>query len=137
MSDEIRAGGLSESPSESISSRRLIPMQVGKATVYVEQVGEPAEMQADDRIYPVAPLTPQEVFENAVEALQECVRVVGTKIETLAQKAMPHEITVEFSLTFEAKGKMALVPIFVTGETGAGTGLKVTAVWKNLKAEES
>jgi len=122
MSDEIRAGGIHGSLSESVPTRRLIPMQVGKATVYIEQIGEPAEVEADDRIYPVAPPNPKEMFENAVEVLQECVRVVGERIESLTKKTMPQEITVEFSLTFEARGKMALVPVFVTGETNAGKG---------------
>lgn len=137
MSDEIFAGNIDVSRAEPLSpGRRLIPMQVGKATVYIEQIGEPAEVQTDDSIYPVAPPTPREVFENAVEVLQECVQVVGTKLETLAAKAMPQEVTVEFSLTFQARGKMALVPVFVTGESGLETGLKVTALWKRPEEEE-
>ena len=43
---------------------------------------------------------------------------------------VPQEITVEFSLSFQVKGKASLIPMFVTGETGAQTGLKVTAKWK-------
>jgi hypothetical protein len=39
-------------------------------------------------------------------------------------------VSVEFSLSFEATGKAQLVPVFVTGETKAATGLKVKAVWK-------
>ena len=136
MSDEIFAGNIDVSRAEPSPARRLIPMQVGKATVYVEQIGESAEVQADDSIYPVAPPTPREVFENAVEVLQECVRVVGTKLESLTAKAMPQEVTVEFSLTFQARGKIALVPVFVTGESGLETGLKVTALWKRPEEEE-
>lgn len=135
MSDEIRAGGIHDSLSESMPMRRLIPMQVGKATVYVEQVGEPVVAEADDRIRPVAP-SPKEAFEKAVEVLQECVHVVGEKVETLVEKARPREITVEFTLTFGATGRMALIPILVTGETTASTGLKVTAVWRQPEAEQ-
>lgn len=136
VSDEIFAGDLDLSRAKPSPVRRLIPMQVGKATVYIEQIGESAEVQTDDSIYPVAPPTPGEVFENAVEVLQECVRVVGAKLETLATKAMPQEVTVEFSLTFQARGKMTLVPVFVTGETGVETGLKVTALWRRPEEGE-
>lgn len=135
MSDEIFTGSIDVFRAESSPVRRLIPMQVGKATVYVEQIGESAEVQTDDSIYPVAPPTPREAFENAVDVLQECVRVVGTKIETLAAKTMPQEVTVEFSLTFQARGKLALVPVLVTGESGLETGLKVTALWKRSEEE--
>jgi hypothetical protein len=106
-------------------------MRVGSAVVYFEQVGELAVTEEDDRIRPVAAPTPQEAFESAGEILHECVRVIGEKVEALAASARPDEISVEFSLNFEVKGKAALIPIFVTGETGAQTGLKVTASWKN------
>ena len=128
MSD-VRAGGPSEPPSGSAPALRLIPMQVGSATVYIEQVGASPDIEADDAIYPVAPLTPGEAFNRASEVIRECVRVVGERVEALAEKRL-QEITVEFSLTFEVKGKASLIPVFVTGETGAQTGLKVTAVWR-------
>ena len=53
--------------------------------------------------------------------------------EALGAKARPDQMSVEFSLNFEVKGKAALIPVFVTGETGAQTGLKVTALWKNRR----
>jgi len=110
-------------------------MQVGKATVYIEQIGEAVVIEADDRIRPVAP-SMKEVFENAIEVLQECVHVVSEKVETIAKKTRPQEITVEFTLSFEATGKLTVVPILVTGETKGSTGLKVTAVWKQTGAEQ-
>lgn len=127
----IRAGtgGIGEPTPESAPSRRLVPIQVDTATVYIEQIGEPVVIEADDRIRPVAPDT-KEVFENAVEVLQKCVHVMGEKVETIAEKARPQEITVEFTLSFEATGKLTVIPILVTGETKGNTGLKVTAVWK-------
>lgn len=136
MSDMIRAGtgSIGASIPEPAPSRRLVPMQVGNATVYIEQIGEPVITEADDSIRPVAP-SPKEVFEKAVEVIQQCVHVVGEKVEIIAEKARPQEITVEFSLTFEATGKVALIPVFVTGKSKAGTGLKVTAVWKQTEAE--
>jgi len=129
MSNEIRAGGVPVEPtSESAVLKKFIPMQVGKAVVYVEKQGE-AITEEDDGIYPVAP-TPKQAFETAVEALKECVRVVGERMEELAGKAMPKEVEIEFSITFDAKAKGALIPIFVTAEHGIQTGLKVKAVWK-------
>lgn len=129
MSDEIGFGGDGGTRrAASTPQRQLVPMKVGGATVFVEQVGEPLEVETDE-IYPVAPLSPTEAFEKAGEALQECVRVVGEKVEGLAGKAMPREVTVEFTLSFEATGRAQLIPVFLTGETKAQTGLKVTAVW--------
>lgn len=131
MSDEIKAGGVPAEPAhESTVGKKFIPMQVGKATVYVEKQGE-AITEEDDGIYPVAP-SPKQAFETAVEVLKECVRVVGERIEELAGKAMPKEVEIEFSLTFDAKAKGALIPIFVTAEHGLQTGLKVKAVWKGV-----
>lgn len=134
MDDEIRVGGLSADASpESLTGRKLIPMRIGNAVVYVEHFGEAATVEAGDDIYPVAP-NPKKVFETAVEVLKECVRVVGERVEELAGKAMPREVEVEFSLTFDAKAKGALIPIFVTAEQGLQTGLKVKAVWKQQPA---
>jgi hypothetical protein len=112
-------------------------MRVGSATVYVEDFGEPTYIEADDRVRPVALPSPQEAFESAGEIVRECVRVIGERVEALAVKARPQEISVEFSLSFGVKGKAALIPVFVTGETGAETGLKVTAVWKREEAKKA
>src|SRR5712692_2270847 len=103
MSDEIRIGTSSNMLSETAPTRRLIPMRVGSATVYVEEVGEPAVIEADDQVRPVAPPSPQEAFQSAGEILRECVRVIGERVEALTAKTRPHEITVEFSLSFEVK----------------------------------
>ncbi len=40
----------------------------------------------------------------------------------------------EFSLTFDVKGKASVIPILVTGETGVQTGLKITAKWEPEKS---
>jgi hypothetical protein len=104
-------------------------MQVGSATVFIEQVGERVEVQTDDTIYPVSPPSPDEAFDKAGFILQECVRVVGEKIEEIAEKSKPREVTVEFTLSFEAAGKAQLIPVLFTGETKAVTGLKVIAMW--------
>jgi hypothetical protein len=136
MSDEIRMGNPPPRSSESEPIRRFVPMRVGNASVFVEEVGEPALIEAGDQVRPVAPPSPQEAFENAGEILHECVRVLGERIEALAAKARPQEITVEFSLSFEVKGQASLIPVFVTAASSAQTGLKVIAVWKQQEDKE-
>jgi inner membrane protein involved in colicin E2 resistance len=45
----------------------------------------------------------------------------------------PQELSVEFSISFEGTGKAQVIPVLVTAETKASTGLKVTAVWKHTQ----
>jgi hypothetical protein len=122
----IRTAG--EASEETTASRRLVPMQVGKATVYVEDLGA-AEIVEDERIRTVGAVEPAEAFERGGDALQECVRIVGEKVDGLAKTAKPREVTVEFSLNFEAKGKF-VIPVLMSAESGVSTGIKVTAVWR-------
>jgi hypothetical protein len=129
VSDEIRFGGSGQQSVEPTPTRQLVPMRVGNATVFVEQAGGPAEIQTDDSVYPVSPPSPEDAFDKAGQILRECVRVVGERVEELAGKAMPRDISVEFTLSFEAGGKAQLIPVLFTGETKAATGLKITAVW--------
>lgn len=129
MTDEIGFGNDEEPRAEFSRTPTLVPMRVGSATVFVEQAGGFAEIQADDRIYLASPPSPEEAFEEAGQILKECVRVVGERVMELADKSRPRDITVEFSLSFEAAGKAQLIPVLLTGETKAATGLKVTAVW--------
>lgn len=136
MSGEIRIGAISESQPEEEARPQVIPMKVGNATVYVEQIGPPVEVKTDGQVRPVAP-SPDEVFKVASEALQECVRVLGERIEKLQSDISPREVTVEFALSFEAGGKANLIPIFVTGESKVSTGLKVTAKWQRQDGGES
>lgn len=109
---------------------QLVPMRVGSAIVFVEQGDGVSWEEADDRIYPVGPRSFSEAFDRAAETLREVLRVVEDHVHQLEKKARPNEMTVEFSLTFEASGKASIVPILVTGEAGLQTGLKVTAVWR-------
>lgn len=135
MGDEIRtlgsAAGATPEP-----TNIMVPMQIGSATVYVAQSAGGGVAVEDDRIRPVAALSPAQAFESAGDILRECVRVIGERFENLAEKARPDQVTVEFSLTFEVKGKASIVPVFVTGESSAQTGLKVTAVWKRSEGKE-
>jgi len=121
-----------------VSGRRLVPMRVGTATVYVEEVGDPAVLYDEGGgIRPVAPPDLAAAFHRAGEAIQECVQTIGSRVEALAGRAKPHEIVVEFSLTFEAQGGVHLLPVFVTAQSKVGTGLKVTATWSLADAEKS
>lgn len=129
MNDEIRTGQLPASLGNDKGIRHLVPMKVGNATVFVEQVGEAVAIESDE-IRTVSPPSPEDAFEKAGEILHECVRVLGERIEALATKARPSEVSIEFSLNFEAKGKTSIIPIFASAEAGIQTGLKVTAVWK-------
>ena len=117
-----------------VTSTRLVPMKIGTATVYVEASTSSRRIEASGdpsgEIRPASPPNPQEVFENASQAIRECVRVVGEKMNDIKEKVRPQQITVEFSLTFDASGKASVIPIFVTAETKVSTALKVTAVWK-------
>jgi hypothetical protein len=136
VSDEIEAGGATTSaPITGGDQRGLVPMKVGSATVYVVQTGDVGIVN-DDEIYTVAP-NPREVFDSAVDVIRECVMKIGEGVEALAGKAMPRELTVEFSLTFEAKGKTAILPVFITAEHGVGAGLKISAVWKRADIKQS
>jgi Trypsin-co-occurring domain 1 len=132
MSEDIRTG-MDVAVDGAVPRRRLVPMQVGEATVYVEQIGDPAVVESDDAVRPVSPLSPQHVFENAGDILRECVRVIGDRLAMIADAVRPDEVTVEFSLSFEVKGRASVIPVFITGETGTETGLKVTASWKRAQ----
>lgn len=130
MSSDITVGGVPNGQASTTSpKRRLVQMRIGEAEVYVAEVGGIVEVEPTDEIYTVAP-DPKQAFDKAVEVVRECVRVVGTQLESLAKQARPQEIEVEFSLTFDARARGALIPIFVTAEQGLETGLKVKAVWK-------
>jgi hypothetical protein len=131
MGSEIKAGGVERDEDETAQGeRRFFPMKIGNATVFIQQTGV-ATLEEDlgGELYVAAP-DPQQIFDKAVDVIRECVRTVGEQVEALAEKAMPKEITIEFSLTFDAKAKGAIIPVFVTAEHGLHTGLKVIAKWE-------
>ena len=130
MSDEFGFGEERETqPERALGHRTVVPMQVGSATVFVEQVGEPLEIQTDEQFYAVSALSTKDAFEGAIKILQECVQVVGERVKGLREPIKPKQVTVEFTLSFEATGQAQLIPILLTGATTAATGLNVTAVW--------
>jgi hypothetical protein len=105
---------------------RLVPMQVGGATVYVAQIGDP-QVEGTDEVRAVS-LSPEDAFGKASDALRECVRVIGERVEGMGARR-PNEVSVEFTLSFQVKGR-AFIPVLFTGETGMETGIKVNATWQ-------
>lgn len=126
LEDAIKAGGIDE-VADQRSERRLVAVQIGKATVFVEQAGAPADLDLGDEIHPVALPSAQEAFERAADFLQECVRIFDARIEALASR--PKEVSVEFSIGFEVKGRATLIPILLSGETSTQAAIKVSATW--------
>ena len=129
MDDELALGEPGIEPGGDTQAR-VLPLQVGGATVFVEQVGEGPSADYDEELYPVGPPSPKEAFEKANEALKECVSVVGETLERIGDQVKPQEVSLEFSLSFQAEGTARIIPVLVTGKTAATTGLKVTAKWQ-------
>jgi hypothetical protein len=128
VSDEITVGGIGEMPGEA-ATRRLVPLQIGSATVFVEQDPAPVEVDVGDEIHPVALPTPKEAMEQAGAFLQELVGIFDERIKKLATASRPKEIGVEFSLGFEVKGKATIIPVLLSGESSAQAAIKVSATW--------
>ena len=129
MEDEIGLGTGKEAEAENAGLRRLVPMRVGEAVLYIEVAGEPPNVEGDEEVYAGAVRDPADVFGAAGRALEEVVRVVGERVAALGERARPDQVSAEFSLSFEAGGKAHLIPVLFTGETKAVSGIKVTAVW--------
>jgi hypothetical protein len=109
--------------------RRLVPMQVGEATVFVEAArDEPAIQETDD--FHVVGVNPREAFETASEAMKECVSVLGARIDSMQDAMRPHEIAVEFTLTFDVEGQARIIPVLLTGKAKSAVGVKVSARWQ-------
>jgi hypothetical protein len=110
------------------TTRRLVPMQVGSAVVYVEPFDEGAELQDDGGLRPVG-VDPRQAFETASEALKECVRVVGGQLASVGSAITPHTVGMEFTLTFDVEGRASIIPVLLTGKAKSAMGIKVTAEW--------
>ena len=133
MSDEIGVG--LPAPGLQSTERRVHPIQVGAAVVWIEQVGLPAAVERRDseEVYAAATVpSPTEIFSQGVHVLRECVRVVGDHLQDLGEATRPQEVKVEFSLSFEASSEGGFIPVFRAGG-GVTTGLKVTATWQNAR----
>jgi hypothetical protein len=75
-------------------------------------------------------LDPTEAFTKASDALRECVKVVGQRLDQLGEAVKPAEIGVEFTITFDVEGSAHIIPVLLTGKAKTAMGVKVTAVWR-------
>jgi hypothetical protein len=131
MSDAIGIPGTLPEDEAPSAGRRLIPMKVGDATIYIEPMDEPAVIEPvdDDELRPVG-VDPRQAFETASEALRECVKVVGDRLGALGSAVAPDQIAMEFTLTFDVEGKATIIPVLLTGKAKSAMGIKVSAQWK-------
>ena len=126
MESGIRAGGIGEVAGD-VSSRHFVPLQIGTATVFVEQAPGSIDVDLSGEIHPVALPSPKEAIEQAANFLQELVGIFDKRIKALAKR--PEEVSVELALGFQVKGKATLIPVLLSGETTAQAGIKVSAKW--------
>jgi Trypsin-co-occurring domain 1 len=111
-----------------VSERRLVPMQVGSAVVYIEAVGADLAVEEPEEFH-AAGVDPKQAFETASDALKECVHVVGERIEEMKDAIRPDEVGIEFTIAFEVGGKATIIPVLLTGAAKTQLGVKVAAKW--------
>lgn len=133
MDDEIVVGGIGESGAPGARQsggpqtlRRFVPMKIGEATIFLEQMSVPATIE-DDTVHPVALPSPKQAFEQAGDFLHECVRIFDARIGALARR--PEEISIEFLLAFEVAGKATIIPVLLSGKASTQASIKVSAKW--------
>jgi hypothetical protein len=126
MTDVVLSGEGSPVPA---SGPRLVPMKVGDAVLYVEATGGTRTIEESEEAIAVG-MSPSEAFETASAALQECVRVVGERLQSIGAAVQPQEVGVEFNLTFDVEGRATIIPVLLTGKATSGIGIKVTAKWQ-------
>ncbi len=131
MSGDFDATGGTAAPTAAAGDvrRRMVPMKVGSATVFIEAADDGAAVEPSDEFYAVG-ATPADAFAVASDALKECVKVVGERIEGLGGRLKPEEVGVEFTITFDVEGKATIIPVLLTGKARTAMGVKVTATWK-------
>jgi Trypsin-co-occurring domain 1 len=108
--------------------RRLVPMKVGSAVVYIEPLDDPPTIEATDELRPVS-VDPREAFEMASDAVRECVQVVGQRVVDTASGIVPAKVGLEFTLTFDVEGRASIIPVLLTGKAKSAFGIKVSAEW--------
>lgn len=131
VADDIQVGGVSHE-SEQRTPARLVEVEVGSATIFIESADE-AEIEPSDAIHPVRMPSPKQAFERTADFLQECVGIFDSRIAALVNR--PEEISVEFSLAFQVAGKATLVPVLLSGKASTQAALKVTARWETGTAQ--
>jgi hypothetical protein len=116
---------------------QLTPSSVGGVPIYVAGHGdfELHEADGDGEIYAVARVNPAQAIEVGLDAAREFMRAVGSRMGEITEATRPDEVTLTFSISFDAKGG-TVIPLLVTGEAGLSTGLSVEAVWRRRPARE-
>jgi len=127
MDDKIRFDD--SEPASLAGTRRLQPMKIEGATVWIEQNGPGIVIDSGDEIYTVSS-DPKEAFTKAVEVVRGILGGITRGILELKESARPNELTIEFSLTFEVEGKAAIIPVLLTGSSTTSSGMKISAAWK-------
>ncbi len=121
-------GGPGDASVADPAARRLVPMQVGSATVFVEATADAPVIAATGDFHAVG-INPTEAFETASDALKECVRVVGERIDEMKDAMRPEEVGIEFTIAFEVGGEARIIPVLLTGKAKTAVGVKVSATW--------
>lgn len=116
--------------------RQVVGSAIGGAPIYVgiEGTAKIYESDQEGEIYAVARVSPAEAMERGLDAAREFIRAVGKRMEEISNTARPDEVTFTFSISFDVTGKL-VVPVLVTGQTGASAGLSVSAVWRKGNSE--
>lgn len=123
------AGHHAEDSTGGAGSTELIETSIGDAVVYF-RVDRRLDVTEAEGIRPVAaPLVSLNPVESAMKVARETVRLFAGHLAEIAEALRPTETALEFSLTFEAKGKHSIVPVFLTGEVSGEAVLKVKAKW--------
>ncbi len=121
--------GIPENVDGAGTGRRLVPMQVGDATVYVEATADDPVVEAVGGLEAVG-FDPHQAFSQAGDSLRECVKVVGDRLGELGDAIKPAEVGVEFTISFDVEGTARIVPVLLTGKAKTAAGIKVTALWR-------
>jgi hypothetical protein len=108
---------------------RLVAQRVGDTVAYFRVSGRPLKVEGESELRAVAKLDVN-AFDEAAHIVREGFKTISSNIASLKDELKPGEFEVELSFGFEAKGKAAIVPVLLTGESTATVGLKVTARWK-------
>jgi hypothetical protein len=125
----VSGQGQSEGEPAVVPVTELVETTIGDAVVYF-RVDRRLEMLETGNVRPVAGAGPDKnAFEAAAHVAREAVRLFASHLSGIGEALRPSETGIEFSFTFEAKGKTAIVPVFLTGEASGQVALKVIAKW--------
>jgi hypothetical protein len=98
-------------------------------TVFVE-AGMLGSIPDDESIHAVGLSQPRQALEDAIDFTKALMKSLGSRIAEIDAALSPDELNVELSFTFRATGKATVIPVLLTGETGAEAAIKVSATWR-------